>query len=63
MLEKLLLPENHAFTILIRDHDKVKELFDRFEKTDDEQEKEGIITEAVISGRSTCITKPRVLFK
>lgn len=47
MLEKLLLPENHAIAILIKDHDKVKDLFDRFEKADAASEKEKIITEAV----------------
>ena len=34
MLEKLLLPEKHAISILIKDHDKVKDLFDRFEKSE-----------------------------
>src|SRR3569833_41129 len=47
MLEKLLLPENHAIAILIRDHDKVKDLFDRFKKTDVPAEKEMIIAEAL----------------
>jgi hemerythrin-like domain-containing protein len=47
MLEKLLLPENHAIAILIKDHDRVKELFDRFEKADASVEKEKIIGEAV----------------
>lgn len=39
MLEKLLLPEKHAIAILIKDHDKVKELFDRFEKSESSVEK------------------------
>lgn len=47
MLEKLLLPENHAIAILIKDHDRVKELFDHFEKADASAEKEKIIREAV----------------
>jgi hypothetical protein len=47
MLEKLLLPENHAIAILIRDHDKVKDLFDRFKKAGAPAEKEKIIAEAV----------------
>ncbi|MBV9342037.1 MAG: hemerythrin domain-containing protein [Acidobacteria bacterium] len=47
MLEKLLLPENHAIALLIKDHDKVKDLFDRFEKTDAAAEREKIIAEAV----------------
>jgi Hemerythrin HHE cation binding domain len=47
MLEKLLLPEKHAISILIKDHDKVKELFDRFEKSESSGEKEKLIAEAL----------------
>src|SRR3569833_2235454 len=47
MLERLPLPSNHAIAILIKDHDKVKKLFDRFEKTESTAEKERIIAEAV----------------
>jgi hypothetical protein len=47
MLEKLFLPENHAIAILMKDHDKVKELFDRFEKAEASAEKEKIIGEAL----------------
>jgi hemerythrin-like domain-containing protein len=47
VLERLLLPDNHAIAILMKDHDKVKELFDRFEKSESAAEKEKIITEAV----------------
>jgi hypothetical protein len=47
MLEKLLLPEDHAIAILMKDHDKVKDLFDRFEKSESAAEKEKIIGEAV----------------
>ena len=48
MLEKLLLPEKHAIAILIKDHDRVKDLFDRFEKSDSSGEKERIISEALL---------------
>src|SRR5205814_9929408 len=47
MLERLLLPENHAIAVLMKDHDKVKELFDRFEKTTSSSEKDKIIQEAI----------------
>jgi len=47
MLEKLLLPEKHAIAILIKDHDTVKDLFDRFDKSDSGGEKEKIIAEAL----------------
>ena len=48
MLEKLLLPEKHAIAILIKDHDRVKDLFDRFEKSDSSGEKEKLIAEALL---------------
>src|SRR5436190_23761844 len=47
MLERLLLPEKHAIAILLKDHDTVKELFDRFEKAKSGNEKEHIIRDAV----------------
>jgi len=42
-----MLPEKHAIAILKKDHDTVKELFDKFEKTDSATEKEKIILKAV----------------
>jgi hemerythrin-like domain-containing protein len=47
MLERLLLPEKHAISILMKDHDTVKELFERFEKSESGAEKEKIIAEAL----------------
>ena len=47
MLETLLLSEKHAIAILIKDHDMVKDLFDRFEKTDAAAEKKKIVAEAL----------------
>ena len=47
MLERLLLPEKHAIAILLKDHDTVKALFDRFEKAKSGNEKEHIIRDAV----------------
>ena len=47
MPEKLLLPAKHAIAILIKDHDRVKDLFDRFEKSESFGEKERIIDEAL----------------
>jgi len=47
MLERLLLSKSHAIAILMKDHDKVKELFDQFEKTTSSSEKEKIIEQAV----------------
>jgi len=47
MLERLLLPDTHAIAILVKDHDRVKDLFDRFEKEDSGTGKEKIIREAL----------------
>src|SRR5262245_18292460 len=43
MLERLTLPETHAISILLKDHDRVKDLFDRFETANSVAEKEKII--------------------
>jgi hypothetical protein len=43
-----LLPETHAIAILKKDHDKVKDLFDRFEKAEDRAAKSKIIKEALL---------------
>ena len=42
-----MLPEKHAIAILKKDHDTVKELFEKFENTDSSAEKEKIIAKAV----------------
>ena len=42
-----MLPEKHAISILKKDHDTVKELFDKFEKAESAAEKEKIIAKAV----------------
>ncbi|HET9833427.1 MAG TPA: hemerythrin domain-containing protein [Vicinamibacterales bacterium] len=47
MLERLLLPQKHAIAILLKDHDKVKALFDRFEKVTAAADKETLIGEAL----------------
>ena len=48
MLERLLLPENHAIAILMKYHDVVKELFDRFDKAESSAESEKIIAQALM---------------
>jgi hemerythrin-like domain-containing protein len=47
MLERLLLPEKHAIAILLKDHDTVKSLFDRFDKATTSADKEKVIGEAL----------------
>ena len=43
----ILMPEKHAIAILKKDHATVKDLFDKFEKTESSSEKERIIGKAV----------------
>jgi len=42
-----LMPEKHAISILKKDHDTVKDLFEKFEKAESSAEKERIIAKAV----------------
>ena len=42
-----MLPEKHAIAILKKDHDTVKDLFDKFEKAESSDEKTGLITRAL----------------
>ena len=62
MLEKLLLPEKHAIAILIRDHDKVKDLFDRFEKSESAGEKEKIIAEALAELKIHAVIEEEIFY-
>lgn len=62
MLERLLLPENHAIAILMKDHDKVKELFDRFEKSESAAEKQKIISEAVTELQIHAVVEEEIFY-
>jgi hypothetical protein len=42
-----VMPKKHAISILKKDHETVKELFDKFEKAESAAEKESIISKAV----------------
>ena len=42
-----MMPKKHAISILKKDHETVKELFDKFEKAESAAEKESIISKAV----------------
>jgi hypothetical protein len=48
MLERMLLPRQHAISILLRDHDNVKRLFRRFERAKSAAEKETILRDAIM---------------
>ena len=62
MLERLLLPEKHAIAILMKDHDAVKELFDRFEKATSAAEKGKIIAEAVTELKIHAVIEEEIFY-
>jgi hypothetical protein len=62
MLERLLLPEKHAISILIKDHDTVKELFDRFEKSESAAEREKIITDALTELKIHAVIEEEIFY-
>jgi hypothetical protein len=57
-----MLPERHAIAVLKRDHDEVKELFDRFEKSDSEAEKERIIADAVMKLKIHAVVEEEIFY-
>jgi len=57
-----MLPERHAIAVLKRDHDEVKELFDRFEKSDSEAEKERIIADAVLKLKIHAVVEEEIFY-
>jgi hypothetical protein len=62
MLEKLLLPEKHAISILIKDHDKVKDLFDRFAKSESRGEKEKLIADALTELKIHAVIEEEIFY-
>ena len=62
MLERLLLPDKHAISILMKDHDTVKELFDRFEKSESVAEKEKLITEALTELKIHAVIEEEIFY-
>jgi hemerythrin-like domain-containing protein len=62
MLEKLLLPGKHAIALLIKDHDKVKKLFDRFEKSQSSVEKEKLIGEALTELKIHAVIEEEIFY-
>lgn len=62
MLEKLLLPDDHAIAILMRDHDRVKDLFDLFEKSESASEKEKIIGKAITELKIHAVIEEEIFY-
>lgn len=62
MLERLLLPEHHAIAILLKDHDKVKDLFNKFEKAKTKAQKEKLIASAVLELKVHAIIEEEIFY-
>jgi len=62
MLEKLLLPEKHAIAILIRDHERVKNLFDNFQRSNSTAEQEKIIANAVTELKVHAVIEEEIFY-
>jgi hypothetical protein len=61
-LERLLLPEEHAISVLIKDHDTVKELFDRLEESKSAAEREKIITDALTELKIHAVIEEEIFY-
>jgi len=57
-----LLPEKHAISILKKDHETVKELFDNFEKSESAAEKEKIIDKAVAELKIHAVIEEEIFY-
>jgi hypothetical protein len=56
------LPENHAIAILKKDHDTVKDLFDKFEKTDNSPTRERIIGKALAALKAHAVIEEEIFY-
>ena len=61
MLDRLM-PEKHAISILKKDHDTVKDLFDKFEKANSSAEKERIIAKAVTELKMHAVVEEEIFY-
>ena len=62
MLERLLLPDTHAIAILLKDHDTVKALFDRFDKAKSAAEKDKIIEQALVELKIHAVLEEEIFY-
>ena len=57
-----MMSEKHAISILKKDHDTVKDLFDRFEKAESSAEKERIIERAVTELKMHAVVEEEIFY-
>lgn len=54
MPERLTLPDTHAISVILKDHDTVKDLFDRFEKAETPSQRDKIIVATLTELKISC---------
>ena len=57
-----MMSEKHAISILKKDHDTVKDLFDKFEKAESSSEKESIISRAVTELKMHAVVEEEIFY-
>jgi hemerythrin superfamily protein len=57
-----MLPDTHAITILKKDHETVKSLFDDFEKSDSAARRKKIITQAVTELKAHAVLEEEIFY-
>ncbi len=62
MLERLTLPDTHAISIILKDHDTVKALFDRFEAARTATQRDKIIEEALTELKIHAIIEEEIFY-
>jgi hypothetical protein len=62
MLERLTLPATHAISIILKDHDTVKDLFNRFERAETAAQRDKIIAEAVTELKIHAIIEEEIFY-
>src|SRR5690242_19282342 len=62
MFDFLSLPENHAIAILKKDHEPVKKLFERFEKTENRSEREKIVADALLELKIHAVLEEEIFY-
>ena len=61
MFDFLTLSETHAISLLKKDHEKVKNLFEEFEKTDNRARKEKLMEEALTELKIHAVLEEEIL--
>ena len=62
MLERLTLPDTHAISIILKDHDTVKALFDQFEKAETGAKRDKIIAEALMELKIHAVIEEEIFY-